>query len=91
MTMHAVQTGVIETTKFERWARKYGVNNLVDEMRRHGPDSAVTFSAIYQWLRADHEPRGHRVRALVEISAGDLSVQDIHDHFSLKQRARAAH
>lgn len=68
-------------TKFEQWVKKFGVMNLVDEMRRRGPDYAVTYSAVYQWCRGEHEPRPKKIRALAEISAGAISVQDIHDHF----------
>jgi len=75
-----------ETTKFEQWVKQYGVSNLVDAMRKRGQDYAVTYSAIYQWCRGEHEPRPKKIRALAEISEGAITVQDIHDHF----QARAA-
>lgn len=70
-----------QETKFERWVKQFGVSNLVDEMRKRGQDYAVTYSAVYQWCRGEHEPRPKKIRALAEISAGAITVQDIHDHF----------
>lgn len=75
-----------QETKFEQWVKQFGVSNLVDEMRKRGQDYAVTYSAVYQWCRGEHEPRPKKIRALAEISAGAITVQDIHDHF----HARAA-
>lgn len=78
-------------TKFEQWAKQFGVSNLVDAMRAKGIDYAITYSAVYQWLRGEHEPRPKKIRALAEISAGAISVQDIHDHFQTKAVPAAAH
>jgi hypothetical protein len=75
-----------EQTKLELWAKQFGVQNIVDAMRAKGVDYAVTYSAVYQWIRGEHEPRPKKIRALAEISGGAISVQDIHDHF----HARAA-
>lgn len=71
-------------TKFSEWVKQFGVMNLVDEMRKRGPDFAVTYSAVYQWCRGEHEPRPKKMRAMAEISAGTISVQDIHDHFQAR-------
>lgn len=73
-----------EETKFEQWVKQFGVIALCDEMRKRGLEYAITYSAVYQWLRGDHEPRPKKIRALAEISAGAISVQDIHDHFHAK-------
>lgn len=80
-----------EETKFEQWVKKIGVSALCDEMRKRGLEYAVTYSAVYQWLRGEHEPRPKKIRALAEISAGAISVQDIHDHFQAKAALAAAH
>lgn len=79
-----------EETKFEQWVKQFGVIALCDAMRKRGLDYAITYSAVYQWLRGDHEPRPKKIRALAEISAGAISVQDIHDHFHQKAAAAAA-
>lgn len=79
-----------EETKFQRWVRDFGVGNLVVAMREQFPDCAVTYSAVYQWLRFDHEPRPKKMRALVAISEGAISLQDIHDHFEGKAGEREA-
>lgn len=73
-----------QESKFEQWAKQRGVSNIVDEMRKRGQDYAITYSAVYQWLRGEHEPRPKKIRALAEISAGAITVQDIHDHFHAK-------
>ncbi len=72
-----------QETKFAHWVKEYGVTNLVAEMRRRGPDTAITHSAAYQWLRHDHEPRPKKQRALVEISGGAITLDDIAEHFAL--------
>jgi len=75
---------VTEATKFEQWVKQYGVQNLVDALRKRGMEYAVTYSAVYQWLRGEHEPRPKKIRALADISAGAITVQDIHDHFQAR-------
>ena len=67
-------------TKFAAWINEIGVNHLVSETRKYGPD-AVTFSAVYQWLRRQYEPRPSKQRMLVKISHGAITFQDIADHF----------
>jgi len=79
----------VDATKFEQWVKQFGVSNLVDEMRKRGQDYAVTYSAVYQWCRGEHEPRPKKIRALAEISGGAISVQDIHDHFHARAAALA--
>lgn len=79
-----------EETKFEQWVKQYGVSALCDAMRKRGLDYAITYSAVYQWLRGEHEPRPKKIRVLAEISAGAISVQDIHDHFHQKSAMAAA-
>jgi len=76
-------------TKFEKWALKYGVANLVSAMKARGPNDSVTYSAVYQWLRGQHEPRPRKMRAMVEISAGEITLNDIAAHFESKAHAAA--
>lgn len=78
-----------QETKFVQWVKQFGVQNLVDAMRGLGPDFAVTYSAVYQWCRGEHEPRPKKIRALAEISNGAITVQDIHDHFQARGAALA--
>ncbi len=80
-----------QETKFEQWVKQFGVSNLIDEMRKRGQDYAVTYSAVYQWCRGDHEPRPKKIRVLAEIAAGAITLQDIHDHFTAKAAAAATH
>lgn len=68
-------------TKFEKWVKEFGVGALVIAIRDKHPECAVTYSAIYQWLRGEHEPRPKKMRALVSVSQGAITLQDIHDHF----------
>ena len=77
-------------TKFEKWVKEFGVGQLVHAMRDYSPDCAVTYSAIYQWLRGEHEPRPKKMRALAAVSNGAITTQDIHDHFERKAGEREA-
>lgn len=81
-----------DETKFEKWVKDYGVGQLVVAMRERGADYAVTYSAVYQWLRGEHEPRPRKMRALAAVSDGAITVQDIHDHFEgkISERETAA-
>jgi hypothetical protein len=76
-----------EETKFEQWVRRYGVSNLVHAMHALGPDYAVTFSAIYQWIRGQHEPRPAKIRGVVKIADGALTLEDVHQHFEITRAA----
>lgn len=71
----------VEQTKFSKWLKDFGIQNLVSAMREKGPDYAITISAAYQWARREHEPRPKKARALIEISRGAITLQDIADHF----------
>jgi hypothetical protein len=66
-------------TKFQQWLKAYGAQKLADEMSARG--EPVTFSAVYQWGRRLHEPRGPKQRLIVKLSRGALKLQDIADHF----------
>lgn len=77
-------------TRFQAWARKYGPTRLAERLTAMGPDTMVTFGAVYNWIRGEHEPRGPKVRAMVELSRGEISSDDIQDHFVLCAKRRAA-
>jgi len=65
-------------TKFGRWIGETGVPRIVAALGRD-PDLRVTNNAVYNWLRG-HAPRPDRARALVELSGGSLTLDDIYNH-----------
>lgn len=81
-----MNTQTTTDTKFSHWLKDFGVANVVAEMNKRGRDVGVTLSAVYQWERQEHEPRPKKQRALVEISGGKLTLQDIADHFEAKAK-----
>ena len=78
------------TTKFERWVKEYGVAKLVKDLADLGPYYAATFSAVYQWLRGETEPRAAKIRGLVNLSGGKITLQDVHDHMDAARAGRIA-
>jgi len=78
-------------TKFAAWIKGYGVSKLVAEMRKRGAYIAITHSAAYQWLRQEHEPRPKKQRALVEISGGAITLDDIAAHFAPHSESQIDH
>jgi hypothetical protein len=67
-------------SKFQRWLKDYGVQKLANAMTNRG--QPVSAGAVYQWGRRLHEPRGPKLRLMVELSRGALTPQDIVDHFA---------
>ena len=65
-------------TAFGRWIKKYNVMRLVDDMRRGG--HSLTPSAVYYWLRGSAVPRPDKACALVRLSNGALTLEDIYAH-----------
>lgn len=70
-------------TKFQQWAKTYGVAEIVRELRTGGRETTVTFGTVYQWLRGEHEPRGPKCRLMVAMSNGALSLEDLAQHFQI--------
>jgi hypothetical protein len=75
-----------ESTKFSRWVKSFGVLKLSEALTDRGKATAVSYSAVYRWTRGENEPRGPKMRLLVELSKGELSHQDVHDHFAIPPR-----
>lgn len=76
-------------TKFEKWARGFGVTKLAAALRALGPDAEATPSAIYQWLYAETEPRSAKAIAMVKLSRGKICLDDIYRHIELTRARRA--
>lgn len=68
-------------SKFARWVRGYGVKKLAEAMTNRGSATRVSFGAVYQWLRCEHEPRGPKARLIVKLSEGALTLEDVAAHF----------
>jgi len=66
------------TTVFGRWLAETGVGEVVDALA-DDPDLRVTANAVYEWLRG-RAPRPERARALVRLSRGRITLDDIYDH-----------
>lgn len=65
---------VTRGTKFQQWARGYGIKNLSTAM-------CCTPFAVYQWLRGESIPRGDRMLVLQALARGELSQDDILEHY----------
>lgn len=66
------------STKFGAWVVCFTVPQLSREMLKRGHEISV--SGIYYWLRGDTVPRPDKAQALVAISAGMLTMEDIYSH-----------
>jgi hypothetical protein len=78
--------GMIEPTKFERWVKRYTALKLVEQLANRGRDTKASLGVVYAWLRGEHEPRSPKRRAMVQLSQGDLTLEDIDAHFAAKNR-----
>ena len=65
-------------TEFGRWVGDVGVPRIVSALARD-PDLRVTSDAVYMWLRGV-APRPARAEALVRLSRGRLTLDDIYGH-----------
>jgi len=65
-------------TDFGRWVADYGPSEIVERFRED-PELRITQHAVYEWLRG-HVPRVERAMALVELSAGHLTLEQIYAH-----------
>lgn len=73
-------------TKFEKWIKGYGVQNLVEQLANRGSATKASLGVVYAWIRGEHEPRSARRRVIIQLSAGELTLDDIDAHFAAKNR-----
>ena len=70
-------------SKFGNWVLSYGVDNLATALASVNPRIACTPQCVRRWLRGVHEPRHERMRAIVKVSGGAVTTDDVLDHFDL--------
>jgi hypothetical protein len=75
-------------TEFGRWVGEFGVPRIVTALARD-PDLRVTNQAVYEWLQG-HAPRPARAMALVELSAGRLTLEAIYQHGRMMRASATA-
>lgn len=63
-------------TRFGKWISNMTVSAIVAELNR-SPDTACTPQTVYAWLNG-RAPRPERARALVQLSGGEISLDDIY-------------
>jgi hypothetical protein len=69
-------------TVFGAWVERVGVTHIVLALARLGQNHEVTPAAVYQWWRREHVPRHARIRSLVRVADGAITLQDVYDHFA---------
>lgn len=69
------------------WMTRYGVRRLTKTMIAAG--EPVTEMAVYNWLAGRHVPRTSSAIAIVSISRGRVSLEDIFRHRRLMARRQA--
>lgn len=72
-------------TPFGRWVGDYGVPRLVSDLRSD-PYLSVTPRAVYAWLEG-HPPQPARAMALVRLSEGRITLEDVYRHAEDLRRA----
>lgn len=65
-------------TRFGRWVSARGVTHIVGDLGRIGVP--VTSHAVYNWIAGSSLPHPTRAIALVRISNGALSLDDVYGH-----------
>jgi transcriptional regulator with XRE-family HTH domain len=68
-----------EQTKFERFVRDFGVENLAQRLN-------VESSAVYHWLSAANKIRpdnADKIKRLAKRRGVDLSIDEIYAHFRM--------
>lgn len=65
-------------TTFGKWVSRMTVARIVEELSTDSRNS-ITPGTVYEWV-AGHQPRPDRALALVRISGGELSLDDIYRH-----------
>jgi hypothetical protein len=76
-------------TDFGRWLSEFGVSKILAGLD-HDPNLRVSGSAIYQWIRGRTRPDPDRAWALVELSAGKLTIETVYRHRRQLRELRAA-
>jgi hypothetical protein len=64
-------------TDFGRWIDEFGGVSAVVAALGRDPELSVSQNTVYEWLRG-HAPHPTRAYALVEISGGRLTLDDIY-------------
>ena len=62
-------------TRFGRWVSSIGVETLSERLNQRG--YPLTGNAIYHWISGRRQPRLYHAIALVQLSHGSLTLQDI--------------
>lgn len=75
-------------TTFGRWVGDIGVPGIVLALKPD-PDLRVTPNCVYQWLLG-HQPRPARAQALVDMSAGQLTLDAVYGHIRELRELRNA-
>jgi Mrp family chromosome partitioning ATPase len=73
-------------SKFEAWIKSYTALKLAIQLANRGAETKVSLGMIYAWIRGEHEPRLAKRRALIQIAAGELTLEDIDAHFAAKKK-----
>lgn len=73
-------------TKFERFVEEITARELAVQLANRGTSTRASLGVIYAWIRGEHEPRSPKRRAIVQISRGKLTLEDIDAHFEAKKR-----
>jgi DNA-binding transcriptional regulator YdaS (Cro superfamily) len=80
----------MQVSKFRSWILIYGIDNLTVAIRSVNPRAAVSRRSVERWIVGTHEPRGERMRAIVRVAGGEVSANDVLEHFELTRAAAAA-
>lgn len=67
-------------TRFSGFVYQFTVSRFTRELSAHG--YPVTRFAVSRWMTGTRVPRLAAVRAIVEVSRGQLTIQDVYQHFS---------
>ena len=62
-------------TRFGRWVSSIGVETLTARLARRG--YPLTRKAIYHWISGRRQPRFDHAVALIQLSQGKLTMQDV--------------
>src|SRR5947208_2597589 len=66
-------------TRFGSWVRDYSIARLLRDLEAV-EGFAITRSAVQEWLAGRSSPALRRAHALVRLSAGALTMDDVYAH-----------